>query len=249
MKRTPTLLLVSAPEDSEPILRLLEEEQIGLLHLPLEKYVEAEDMRTPDELAEALGEAENVIYGHRRNAEFFLRLAKREGLLERTKQRVNLAADADTAELLEEEGIPAVHPESDKPIKMMEFMLRLRRTGPVLYPCGSHMQEEIPGLLQELDIPVTEHVLYELEGPSEEELVSYREQVSNDSPDLIICHSRRSVNRLRAAFPDLDYKNARIIAGDRGVFEKLEEVGLQAGSVAVAGGTWQSMFEKVMEAR
>lgn len=239
------MLLTATSEDSEPIVRLFEKEEISLLHLPLERYVSLEERMGTDRLAEALEEAENIIYGHKRNAEFLIRMAKSRDLLEKIKQRVNLAADSYTATFLEEEGIPAVYPESDKPIKMVEFMLRLRRTGPTLYPCGRHGKEEIPGLLQELDIPVEEYELYNLEGPAGEELDGFRRKILNAPPDLMIFHSRRSVNRIQAAFPDLDYDKIRLVAGDRGVSDKMEKLVMKPDSIAE--GTWRSIFEKVKE--
>jgi len=240
------VLLTAATEDSRPIFSLIDRERITLLHLPLESYVEADDREHEGGLSEALGPAENIIFGARRNAEFLLRRAQKDDLIEEARQRVNLAFDSYTVELLEEYGIPAVSPEGGRPIDLVELMLRLRRTGQALYPCGGHAREEIPGLLRELDIPVTEYVLYDLEGPTKGELKEYRRRISAEPPDLIICHSRRSVNRLRAAFPGLDYDHTTIVAGDRAVAEKLKEYDLS--SDYTAEGHWESIAEIVNDA-
>lgn len=246
MNDRPKVLLTAAAEDAAPAVRLLEREPVSLLHLPLEIYVETDRQVQDGNFDRAIGQAETIIYGNRRNAEFLLRHAKRLDLEKSVQQRVNLAADRFAAQYLEEECIPAVWPESDKPVKTVEFMLRLRRTGPALYPCGAHLQEEIPGLLRELDIPVTEFVLYELEGPTADLLEEYREQVSDYPPDGIICHTRRSVNRIRAAFPDLlQDERIRVIAGDRAVAEKLEDLNRSAEFTAEC--TWDSILDRVKE--
>ncbi|MDZ7695191.1 MAG: uroporphyrinogen-III synthase [Balneolaceae bacterium] len=171
----PTILLTSALEDAEVLLNWVEKKNIRLLHLPLEKYVSSE----PDEedLVELLESSENIIYGHKRNAKFFMKYAKEQNLLKQVIDRVNLAAQERTAIYLEEQGVPAIYPGSEEPIKMLEFLMRLRRLGTVFYPCGSHKNDEIPGLLSELDIDVQERIFYELQGPSAEELETYKAQL------------------------------------------------------------------------
>ncbi|MDX1617990.1 MAG: uroporphyrinogen-III synthase [Balneolaceae bacterium] len=246
MERATTVLITAPPEDIEGIAELLEgEEELSLLHLPLEIYEPVGGPDPPDGLEAALGRVENIIYGRKRNARFLLRSVRQRGLLRRVKELLNLAADRRTACYLEDEGIPAVYPGSDTPIDLVEFMLRFWRTGPALYPCGKNEQEEIPGLLQELDIPVREYELYRRAAPSSDALDQYRQQIGERPPDLIVCHSRRSVNRLRAAFPDLDLERAGIIAGNRGVAGKLKDLKLSADYVAA--GTWESIHGKVKQ--
>lgn len=124
-------------------------------------------------------------------------------------------------------------------------MLRLRRTGPTLYPCGSHTKEEVPGFLEEPDISVCELELYDLEGPTKEDLEAYQSSVARQQPDVIIFHSRRAVNRIEAAFPGLDFTDSTIISADTGVSNKLEESGISI--TAEAGGSWQSVIDKLEE--
>lgn len=245
-KQGKKILLTAAIEDSEGFKKYLSRCEVSMLHLPLERYVAIKDDRAAKQLAEKVESTENIVYGHKRNARFFLRMAREHDFGESVKNCVNLAADNQTHEFLENQGVPAIFPGSEEPIKMLEFMLRLRRTGPTLYPCGGHKTEEIPALLQELDIPVTEEVLYHLEGPTEEELDTFKEQVTENNLDLIIYHSRRSVNRINTAFPDLDPGSAIVVAGDQAVSDKLKELEIKVDSVAE--GTWNSILDRVKAA-
>ncbi|MDR8392501.1 uroporphyrinogen-III synthase [Aliifodinibius sp. S!AR15-10] len=239
-----TLLLTSAIEDSEVFLEDANVNELQVVHLPLEKYVLLETDR--DELAAQIDAAENIIHGHKRNAQFFISRVEEFDLLESVTDRVNLAADQRTADFLEEHGVPAIYPGSEEPIKMLEFLMRLRRLGTVLFPCGTYGKEEIPGLLKEMDIEVNEKVLFELEGPKTEELESYQKRVIENHFDVIVYHSRRSVNRIQAAFPNLHETNAKIIAGDQAVTDKLaEDHDIEVDKTAE--GSWESILEQVKE--
>jgi len=215
-----------------------------VLHYPLERYKPiANDQPILDTL-QLLDQFENIVHGSRRNARFFVEKIKEYEMLEEVRNRLNLALSQSTADFLEEEGIPAVHPHSDgKAIDLMEFMLRVRRMGETLYPCGDKTAEDLPGFLQELDIPVEELVLFTLEGPQEGELQKYRKDLAAHEPGIVIFHSRRSVNRLLAAFPHFNVKDIQVISGDQGVTDKLEAEGVKTD--AQAAGSWRSILEKV----
>ena len=237
-----TILITAAKEDSEKVLSQLADEHI--IHAPLEIYTE----RTGDaEIVEVLNELntfDNIVYSSKRNAIFFLQQVESHDKMDAVKNSLNLAFDESTFTFLEDEGIPAVHPQNgSKAIDLVELMLRLQRLGATLYPCGTHKREDFPGLLEELDMPVTELDVFDLEGPTEEALAAYQEDVKTKQPDTIIFHSRRSVNRTLAAFPDLEYENMRIISADSGITNKLQEKGL---SVDVeADGSWETIAELV----
>src|SRR5699024_1887443 len=118
------------------------------------------------------------------------------------------------------------------------------RMGETLYPCGDKTKEDLPGLLQELEMPVQELVLFTLEGPEEEALARYQKQVLAEEPDIVVFHSRRSVNRTLAAYPDLNYNEATIITGDQAVTDKLEKEDIEADRQA--NGSWNSILEHLM---
>ena len=237
------VLLTSAPEDSEYFLEALKIAPVEIHHLPLEKYV-AVDV-DHNALEREIADSENIVYGHKRNAAFLMELIEENDLLPIVTERVNLAGDLRTAELLEKRGIPAIYPGSEEPIKMLEFLMRLRRLGTVFYPCGVDQKEELPGLFKELDIEVHEHVLYELDGPAENELAAFRRVVDKIEFDTIICHSRRSVTRIQAAFPGLFDSDAEIIAADKGVAKKLQDNDVEADKIAE--GDWNSILEQLKE--
>lgn len=238
------VLLTAAKQDSEVFRSQLTEHEISLLHYPLEKYKAVEDDETVRNTFEHLEEFENIAHGSKRNAQFFVEKVSQLDKWDQARERLNLALNQHTADFLEEAGIPAVHPHSEgEAIDLMEFMLRVQRIGKTLYPCGDKTTEDLPGFLQELDIPVQELVLFTLEGPGKDKLQHYQEDIASYEPDIIIFHSRRSVNRMLAAFPDLNYREEQIISGDQAVSEKLATEDIEPD--IQAEGSWESILEKI----
>lgn len=239
-----TVLLTAAIEDSDEIKTLLESKDTELLHFPLEHYKPLSKDSFIKETFEQLSEFENIIYGSLRNAKFFMSEVESRDKVEAVRNCLNLTPDERTATFLEEAGIPAVCTYAGgKSINLVEFMLRLRRMGPSLYPCGSHKKEEIPGFLEELDIPVKELELFDLEGPTDNDLQRYQKELEEKKPEVVLFHSRRAVNRILAAFPDLDYKTIEIISADKGISKKLTEKNIPVK--VEAEGSWESMAEKI----
>lgn len=235
-----TVLLTAAQEDSEEIIALLTEKEVELIHAPLEVYELRQDDSEISNQLKNFDRFENIVQSSIRNARFFLEQVERYEKMEAVKNCLNLTFNEDTFAYLEDRGIPAVQPPNgDKPIDLVELMLRLQRMGKTLYPCGSHQREDFPGFLEELDIDVVELDVFDLEGPGEDELGRYRENVNNQPPEVVIFHSRRSVNRTLVAFPDLDYGQIRIISADKGITEKLKQKGFSAD--AEAEGSWASV--------
>lgn len=242
-----SVLVTAAAEDTERFRSDLREDDIPVLHYPLERYEPIEEETEILDTLELLDEFENIVYGSKRNARFFVEKVKEYEMMEKVREQLNLALNQHTADYLEQEGIPAVHPHSDgKAIDLMEFMLRIRRIGETLYPCGDKTAEDLPGFLQELDIPVEELVLFTLEGPKEEDLQQYRKELAAHEPKVIVFHSRRSVNRTLAAFPNLKLSDAQVIAGDRGVSDKLEKE--EIGVDYQAEGSWESILSRIQDA-
>lgn len=240
-----SVLLTAAKEDTETVKSGLKERDIKILHFPLERYVPVETEAVQNTF-EQIDNFENIVHGSKRNALFFVEKVQELDKLEEVRQRLNLAMDQNTADFLEEQGIAAVHPEAEgKAINLLEFMLRVRRMGKTLYPCGDKTSEDLPGLLQELDIPVEEVVLFTLEGPGDEDLKQYRKELAAEKPEAVIFHSRRSVNRTLAAFPDLDFSARKVLSADKAITDKLEKEGIEV--TAQAGGNWESVIEKAEE--
>lgn len=240
------ILLTAAEEDAEDFTGWIGNHEVELLHLPLERYLPREWDEKMEEVFNRLEDFENIIYRSKKNATFFLDRIREMGKLETVQNRLNLAVDETTAQFLEDNGIPAVRPPGDpKPIDLLEYMLRLRRVGESLYPCGSHDREDLPGFLEELDIAVTELELYDLAGPPEQKLDKYREILSAHTPDIVILHSRRAVTRISAAFPELDLTKLKVLTADTGITEKLQKSGI--GVDAEGAGSWFSVYETLLE--
>lgn len=237
-----TVLITAAKEDSAGILDLLDEKKVSVVHCPLERYVNRKDLSDAEKVLDQLTEYENIVYGGLPNARFFMKQVERLNKKEAVRNRLNLTLDEDTADFLESCEVPAVCTFAGrKSIHGVEFMLRLRRMGPTLYPCGTHRKEEIPAFLEELDIPVTELELYELEGPEDNELKNFQEKLNEATPDIIVFHSRRAVNRTLAAFPELNYADIHIISADKGVTKHLKEKDISTSKEA--SGNWKSIAD------
>lgn len=241
-----SVLLTAALEDSEQFLNNLSDNDFSTLHCPLERYELLQDDETIAETFSQLEQFENIVHGSKRNARFFIEKVKDLDLLEEVREQLNLAMDQYTADYLEREGIPAIHPQAQgKAINLMEFMLRVRRMGETLYPCGDKTNEDLPGLLQELEMPVEELVLFTLEGPEEKDLQAYQKEVTEEQPEVVVFHSRRSVNRTLAAFPNLNYEQKQVITGDKAVSDKLKKEGIETDRQA--SGSWDSILEQLTE--
>ena len=241
-----SVLLTAALEDSEQFLNNLPDNDFSTLHCPLERYELLQDDETIAETFSQLEQFENIVHGSKRNARFFIEKVKDLDLLEEVREQLNLAMDQYTADYLEREGIPAIHPQAQgKAINLMEFMLRVRRMGETLYPCGDKTNEDLPGLLQELEMPVEELVLFTLEGPEEKDLHAYQKEVTEEQPEVVVFHSRRSVNRTLAAFPNLNYEQKKVITGDKAVSDKLKKEGIETDRQA--SGSWDSILEQLTE--
>lgn len=235
-----TALITAAREDVESFLAVPAAQKVEIQHLPLEVYVPRKGDTEIGKVLDKLDAFENIVHSNRRNARFFLEEVRRRKKLEALTSRLNLAVDEETFAYLEQQGVAAVYPQNgSKPIDLIELMLRLKRLDATLYPCGSHQREDFPGFLKELDIPVTELDVFDLEGPSREELDGYRQQLQENPPQTVVFHSRRSVNRTLAAFPDLDYGALQVISADRGISQKLEDRDI--GVDAEAEGSWDSI--------
>jgi uroporphyrinogen-III synthase len=239
------VLITAAEEDRERITHLISpNSNYNVLFKPLEQYKARLDGDPKTELPE-WDNTKNIVHGNVRNVRFFIKWMHRHGLDEEVRQRVNFTTDALVAGILEQEQVPAIYPEGEKPIDLLELMLRLQRTDPVLYPTGAGLADEMPGLLQELDIPVLELDLYSLEGPEQESLEQWRKQLEEEQPQVVIFHSRRSVVRTLTAFPGLDFNETTLLAADAGVRRKLEDNDLSAE--LEGEGSWESIFEQLQQ--
>lgn len=213
-----------------------------LLHIPLEKteyftFEEEEKL-----LLNSLNEYTFSIYGGLRNAQYYFQWVNENNLKEQVNRHIHLVTDRPTQDYLEEQSIPAILPrENAKGIDILEFLLRISTEGSVLYPATDQHVEEIPGLLKELKMAVTEFTVCRERSLTNDELISSREEVTIRKPDAVIFHDRASVNRIKIAFPELPLNQLHVISASRGVTEKLRSENIHVHEEA--GGSWLSLAE------
>ena len=244
-----TLLATMAEEDALKLKQTARREELNLLNVPLERYEMLDEAELPSEqeLLTLFEEREVAVYGLYRNAGFALELFREKGVLEEARTSlIHFAIDAATARRLEEEGIPAIHPDSGgKAIDLLEFMIRLKKIEKIWYPAGFEVEEEMPALFDELGVDYRRHPLYEKAGPGKERLEKMRHEAYQAKPHFILFHSRHAVNRLLAAFPDLDLGQSVLLALNRGTAEKLKIEGYEPH--LTGRGKILQLFEKVKE--
>lgn len=213
-------------------------------HLPLEVFEPFEDENLVAEIISNAASFAFVVHGNPRNARFFAEWMMERKLLPDFQNTVHLALDDASAELLEKRNIPAVRPrENARPIDIMEFMLRISREGKTLYPCPHEKAEEMPGLLEELHMPVTEFPVCKERQLTAEELEMLRAQLESSDIDSVLFHNRSSITRTQAAFSGLDLGKLKVISGSAGVTKLLIDAGTEPDFEA--DGTWHSIAEVV----
>lgn len=219
---------------------------LELLHLPLENYLYSVDLDEEEFILEKLKSFSFIIHGNLRNARYFIQWMQEAEVLKQVQNIVHLVSNQDTVDFLAEFEIPAVMPRQDaRPIDIIEFMLRISRDGTVLYPTTDQRDEEVPGLLKELEMPVVEFRVCREQSLESEELKKYRKQASGAPLDSVIFHSRSSVTRIQTAFPSLDLATVDCISSGQAVTQKLQESGIEPA--VEARGSWRSLLATLTE--
>lgn len=238
------ILFTANKELSAPLLEKINTD--SLLHLPLEQYSLAIDEELGEKMKESFQNFTFIIYGNLRNARHFMDWVIEHSMKEKVQNCINLVIDKPTADFLEENNIPAILPKQyGKPIDVMEFMLRISKEGTTLYPTVENKIEEMPALLQELDMPVVEFPVSKEVSLPDHTLADFRDRVKKNQFDIILFHSRSSITRVKTAFPDLDLSKHKFIAGSPGVAEKLRSVGYEP--ISEANGSWYSIAQVIEE--
>lgn len=217
-----------------------------LMHLPLENYSYSVNREEVELVERKMDSFSFVIHGNLRNARFFIQWVKEAEILDQVVVIVHLVPNQATVDFLAEYEIPAIMPRKEaRPIDIIEFMLRISREGTVLYPTTDQRDEEVPGLLQELEMPVIEFPVCREEVLPSEILTKYRDKVAKTDFDSVIFHSRSSVNRIQIAFPDLDFSEFECISSGQAVTQKLQESGIEPS--IEARGSWRSLLATLTE--
>jgi uroporphyrinogen-III synthase len=240
------LLITAELDEVSELLQEMSDTPTDLLHIPLEQYEYHQDDDQNSALLQQIDTFQFVVYGGLRNARYFLTWINNSGIKDEILKKVHLVMNEPEANYLEENDVPAILPkEGARPIDIMEFLLRITLNGAVLYPCAEGSSEEVPGLLEELEMPVAEFTICRSVPFDKNDIYAKREELEKAQPDVILFHSRGSVIRTRAAFPDLDISSKQIIAASAGVAHKLRQEGLEPNEVA--SGNWESVKHIIKE--
>ncbi|NBC26335.1 MAG: hypothetical protein GVY08_05710 [Bacteroidetes bacterium] len=234
-------ILITAEENSCGNLKqILQSNPESVLHLPLEQYESYIQREESDALKALLHSFTFIVHGSLRNASFFMDWADEHGQFSTVQNQVHLVMDTPTAQYLEKREIPAIMPRDNaRPIDIMEFMLRISKDGKTLYPRPEGKAEEMPGLLQELQLPMAEFTVCREKNLAPDQLKAYRKRLEKESPNGILLHNRASLTRTKAAFPDLNLRKVAILSGSPGVTNALTEMGVEPA--VEAGGSWPSI--------
>jgi uroporphyrinogen-III synthase len=233
------VLITAEPDEANLMLENLSEIQIKPFHLPLEQFEYATDPDQHEALLQQLDSFQFVVYGGLKNARHFLTWMHETDAKSKIREKINVILNKAEADLLEAEGIPAIQPKkAGKPIDILEFLLRISLNGAVLYPCAEASSEEIPGLLEEMEMPVAEFMVCRSVPFDKEEIEEKRNLLKKADPDTILFHSRSSVIRTKAAFPGLDLESCILVAASAGVAHKMRQENLEPD--LTASGSWKS---------
>ena len=236
------VLITADPDEANLMIENLPDIQVKPLHFPLEQFEYAADPDQHEALLQQLDSFQFVVYGGLRNARHFLTWMHETDTKSKLREKINLVMNEAEADLLEAEGIPAIQPKkAGKPIDILEFMLRISLNGAVLYPCAEASSEEIPGLLEEMEMPVAEFTVCRSVPFDKAEIEMKREQLEKAGPDSILFHSRSSVIRTKAAFPDLDLASYSLVAASAGVAYKMRQENLEPDQTA--SGSWKAVID------
>lgn len=212
-----------------------------LLHLPLENYSYSINMEEEVSILDKLESFSFIIHGNLRNARFFIQWISEVSAFDQVRNIVHLVPNQTTLGFLAEYDIPAVMPRTEaRPIDMIEFLLRISREGTVLYPTTERKGEEVPGLLQELEIPVVEFQVCKEDTLDTNTLDEYRTKAYKADLDSVIFHSRSSVMRIQTAFPDLNLSYLKCISSGQAVTQKMLETDISP--FLEARGSWRSLL-------
>jgi|GEM_PF-6041535 len=200
------------------------------------KPVEAEIMdlkkiSQPKDLTSALTEfsIENMVYSRAEHVAMFLDLVDSTNEKMLKESVVHFVQDSKSFNLLNDKGFPVLQSPGAQPIDMVEFFLRLNRTGPVLTPCVDPETEEIPEFLAELKYESRYLRMYEARPFSPGELEDRRLDFyrSMDDYEYVLLHEPGTITQFLVAFPDADISKFTFIPLHKKTAARLQHMGLK----------------------
>lgn len=227
MDASRTVLLTGNLTYIAPFAKAVYDAGLNPLELPVMRLTKTAE---PADLTEALKTyaIENMVHSREGNAEKFLALIDEENGPILRSQVVHFVMDVRSFQLLNDAGLPVLQSPGDRSIDMVEFFLRLNRTGPVLTPCVDPESEEIPEFLAELKYESRYLRMYEVAPYPKEELEAIRQQFYKGGypAKYVLLHEPGALTQFLVAFPDAQLSRYTFIPLHTKTEARLRHLGL-----------------------
>ncbi|MCC5934445.1 MAG: uroporphyrinogen-III synthase [Balneolales bacterium] len=232
MDASQTVLLTGNLTYIAPFAKAVYEAGLNPVELPVMQLTKTAE---PADLTGALKNygIENMVYSRAGNAEKFLELMDEENTPLLKSQIVHFVMDVQSFKLLNDAGLPVLQSPGDRSIDMVEFFLRLNRTGPVLTPCVDPESEEIPEFLSELKYESRYLRMYELSPYPKEALEEMRARFYGGAfpADYVLLHEPGALTQFLVAFPDAQLSRYTFIPLHNKTEARLRHLGLRSTGV------------------
>ncbi|MCH8557002.1 MAG: hypothetical protein LAT84_04235 [Balneolia bacterium] len=224
----------------------------GLQPVEIE-IMELNKISGPADLAGAVSEfaIENMVYSRAEHVSMFLELVDDTNESDLKKNVVHFVQDSKSFELLNNAGFPVLQSPGAQPIDMVEYFLRLNRTGPVLTPCVDPETEEIPEFLAELKYESRYLKMYEARPFSPDELEDRRLDFYRKMDDFgyVLLHEPGTITQFLVAFPDADPSKFTFVPLHKKSAARLDHLGLKhTGVISWHPDQPESFSEQLREA-
>lgn len=195
------------------------------------EIMELEKISGPADLTGAICEfaIENMVYSRAEHVSMFLELVDHTNETDLKEKVIHFVQDSKSFELLNRRGFPVLQSPGAQPIDMVEYFLRLNRTGPVLTPCVDPETEEIPEFLAELKYESRYLKMYESRPFSTDELEDRRldfYRMMHDF-DYVLLHEPGTITQFLVAFPDADPSKFTYVPLHNKTAARLDHLGLK----------------------
>ncbi len=232
MPKSKSVLLTGNLTYAEPYIKAVEE---AGFHPETVEIMQMEQSAGPEDLTRALREhrIENMVYSREEHARMLLGITNEGNRKLMINDVVHFVQDSRSFKVLNDAGFPVLQSPGQKSIDMVEYFLRLNRTGPVLTPCVDPESEEIPEFLSELKYESRYIRLYEAEPFPKEKLESVREAfyARNSKPGFVLLHEPGTLTQFLVAFPDAPLSEFTFIPLHRKTEDRLRHLGLKSTPV------------------
>ncbi|MCH8569645.1 MAG: uroporphyrinogen-III synthase [Balneolales bacterium] len=181
------------------------------------------------DLSQALLEnkIENVVLSSPANTDLFLNLIDDENEAILKNKVVIFTQDVRSFQKLNDRGYPVLQSPGNRSIDMVEFFLRLNRTGPVLTPCLDPENEEIPEFLAELKYESRYLRMMDTSPFEKEELAGIRKRFyGSEQGSAVLLHEPGTLTQFLIAFPDANYEQLLFIPMHKSTENRLAHLGL-----------------------